>query len=173
MELRFVQPSLRRLDLLVSEVLAVPIAEGHRPPLGCAGLIDYRLGGRISDVIKSGTLSGQIGDKVFVSGRPKVPFDKILLYGAGNLSHFNPQIYAGLIDQLLKSLSDLGVRRAVVELPGRADDLIAPEAAAEILLERAGNNPMFDTWTLIDSPAAQRAVTGLLHRDRRNEWRIS
>src|SRR5690606_39956846 len=34
MELRFVQPSLRRLDLLVSEVIAVPIEEMVRPPRG-------------------------------------------------------------------------------------------------------------------------------------------
>jgi hypothetical protein len=106
-----------------------------------------------------------------VSGRPKLPFDRILLYGVGDLVHFNPQIYVGLIDQLLRSLSELGVRRAVVELPGRANELISPETAAEILLERAGNNPMFDTWTLIDTQAAQRAVTSLLQRDRRSEWR--
>ena len=173
MELRFVQPELRRLDLLVSEVLAVPIANNERPPRGCAGLIDYRLAGKISNVMASGALQGEIGEKVFLSGRPKVPFDKVLLYGVGDLDHFNPQIYAGLVDQLLTSLAALGVRRAVVELPGRAHDLIEPEAAAEILLERAGSNPMFDTWTLIDSASAQRAVTALLRRDRRTDWQVS
>ena len=67
------------------------------------------------------------------------------------------------------------IRRAAYpapQLPGRAADRIAPEAAAEILLERAGENPLFDTWTLIDSPPAQRAVTSLLQRDRRSDWRV-
>lgn len=173
MELRFVQPDLRRLDLLVSDVMAVPISSVHRPPQGCAGLLDYRLAGRISHIIQSGALRGEIGDKVFVSGRPKLPFDKILLYGIGDLENWSPLLYAGLVDQLLSSLSELGVRRAVVELPGRAQDLITPEIATEILLERTGNHPLFDTWTLIDSAKAQRDVTHLLQRDRRNEWKVT
>lgn len=172
MELRFVQPDLRRLDLLVSEVLAVPISEGDRPPRGCAGLLDYRLAGRISAVLMSGTFAGQVGEKVFLSGRPKLPFDKLLLYGVGDLSLFNQQIYAGITQDLLTTLEELNVRRAVVELPGRADDLISAQTAAEILLERAGENPLFDTWTLVDTAAAQRSVSALLRGDRRNEWRV-
>jgi hypothetical protein len=117
-------------------------------------------------------MQGHVGEKVFLSGRPKLPFDKLLLYGVGELSLFNPQIYAGVVEDLLKTLEELNVRRAVVELPGRADDLISAQTAAEILLEYAGENPLFDTWTLIDSAAAQRSVVSLLRRDRRSEWRI-
>src|SRR5690606_41385541 len=100
-------------------------------------------------------------------------YDKLLLYGMGDAQSFNQHIFAGLVEDLLKSLADLGVRRAVVELPGRLQELIEPEVAAEILLTRAGENPLFDTWTLVDSAAAQRAVTQLLRRDRRSEWRVS
>lgn len=172
MELRFVPPDLRRLDLLVSDVLAIPLAADERPPRGTAGLIDYRLAGRVSEAIETGALRGEVGEKVFLSGRPKLPFDRIFLYGQGDLDRFNPHIYAGLIDQILETLDNLGVRRAVVELPGRARDRIEPEAATEILLERAATHPLFDSWTLIESPAAQRTMTSLLRRDRRNDWRL-
>ena len=157
----------------MSEVIAVPIEEMLRPPRGSAGLLDYRLDGRISAVLQNGTFTGAVGEKLLLSGKPKLPFDKLLLYGMGEARSFNPQIYAGLIDDLLRSLADLGVRRAVVELPGRLQELIEPEVAAEILLARAGENPLFDTWTLVDSASAQRAVTQLLRRDRRSEWRVS
>lgn len=173
MELRFVQPDLRRLDLLVSEVIAAPVSLGQRPPRSTAGLLDYRLAGKASEIIRSGALTGQLGEKVFLKGRPRLPFDKILLYGSGDPASFNPQIYGGLVDMLLETLSQMGVRRAVVELPGRATDLISPELAAEILLERAGNNPLFDTWTLVDTPKAQRTVASRLRSDRRSQWRIS
>lgn len=173
MELRFVQPDLRKLDLLVSEVIAVPIAFGQRPPRGSAGLLDYRLAGQASECLSTGSLSGRLGEKVFLRGRPRLPFDKVLLYGSGDPDTFNPQIFAALVDLLLETLSQLGVRRAVVELPGRAQDLISPGLAAEILLERAGNNPLFDTWTLIDTPLAQRSVATRLRSDRRSQWRVS
>jgi hypothetical protein len=48
MELRFAVAELRKLDLAVSEVLALPLAEGEKPPRGVAGLIDYRLVGALS-----------------------------------------------------------------------------------------------------------------------------
>lgn len=172
MDLRFVSPDLHQLDLLVSEVLAVPVATSDRPPQGAAGLADYRLAGKISAAIRAGALSGRVGEKVFLSGRPKLPFDKILLFGAGDPAAFNPQVYAALIDVLLTTLADMGVRRAVVELPGRASGLIPPEAAAQILLEHAGDNPLFDTWTVIDTPAAQRAISSLLRQDRRRKWGV-
>jgi len=169
-EIRFVSPELHQLDLIVTELLAVPIALNERPPTGCAGLVDYRLAGRVSEVIKSGTLTGQIGEKVFIRGRPKLPFDKILLYGSGEDEKFNAQILGGIVEDLAKTFSDMGVRRAVLELPGRAKDLITPELSAEVLLERIGKNPQVDTWTLVDTPAAQRAVSGLMRRDRRSQW---
>lgn len=172
MEIRFVSPDLHQLDLIVTELLAVPVALGERPPTGCAGLVDYRLAGRVSEVIQSGALSGQVGEKVFIRGRPKLPFDKILLYGAGDDSKFNPQIFGGIVEDLSRTFSEMGVRRAVVELPGRAKELITPELSAEVLLERIGKNPQVDTWTLVDTPAAQRAVSGLMRRDRRSQWGV-
>lgn len=172
MELRFVAPDLNQLDLIVTELLAVPVYFGQRPPQGCAGLVDYRTAGRISEVIKSGALQGHLGEKVFIRGRPKLPFDKILLYGAGETGSFNPQTYSGLVHMLIETLGELGIRRAVVELPGRAHDLIPPELAAQLLLESAGENPYLDTWTLVDHPAAQRAVSGMMRRDRRAQWGV-
>jgi len=169
-ELRFVPPDLRRLDLLVSEIIAVPIAIGDRPPQGSAGLLDYRLGGRISEVIASGAITGSLGEKLFLSGRPRLPYDKIFLYGVGDNSSFNPQTFARIVELLLNTMSELGAKRAVVELPGRALDLISPEIAANVLLQQAGDRPEFDTWTLIDTPAAQRAVNQRVKNDRANQW---
>ncbi len=161
MELRFVPPDLRQLDLLVSEIIAVPIAAGDRPAQSSAGLLDYRLGGRISQILYSGALQGNLGDKVFVPGRPTLPYDKIFLYGIGERNTFNSQTYVGIIDMLLSTFSRMGMKRAVVELPGRADDLISPEIAAQVLLERASHDPHLDTWTLIESGAAQRKMNSL------------
>lgn len=170
MELRFVPPDLRKLDLFVSEVLAFSLFEGERPPLGTAGLVDYRMAGQVSRLIAQETLVGRLGEKMLLAARPRLPFDKLLIVGAGKAEEFNPQIFAGLIDQLLFTLSESHVRRAVVELPGRAMDLIEPELAAEILLERAGDDPQFDTWTLVEPAEAQRRITARFRRDRRSRW---
>jgi hypothetical protein len=47
-ELRFTLPSLRKLDLLGTEVVLAAVAADEQPPHGLAGLLDWRLAGRIS-----------------------------------------------------------------------------------------------------------------------------
>ncbi len=172
MELRFITADLRRLDLAMSEALVVPLFLDQRPPRGAAGLVDYRLAGHVSELMRRGTITGKSFERLLVRGRPKLPFDKILLVGCGDSTLFNPQIFARAVDEIMGALAELGVRRAVVELPGRADELLPAELAAEILLERAGDRREFDTWTLIDSAEAARDVSQNLRRDRRRDWGV-
>lgn len=172
MELRFAVAELRKLDLAVSEVLALPLCEGERPPRGVAGLVDYRLGGVLSELLARGFATGALGETLLLPGRPKLRFDKLLCFGIGKAQAFDEQTYRTVIEHMLDTIAELGVRRAVVELPGRAIDSIAPERAAELLLERAAQRGRHDAWTLIEHPDAQRAITLRLQQDRRREWRF-
>ncbi len=170
MDLRFVVPELRQLDLITTEILVVPVAEGERPPLGTAGLVDYRLGGALSRLIMSNTVTGTVGQIHLIDGRPRLSFDRVLLLGQGASYELNTQIYTRIVEQLLSTLQHLGARRAVVELPGRRDATIGPEEALEILLELSSQNPWFDTFTLIENPPAQRVMQNSLRRDQRQKW---
>lgn len=172
MDLRFVLPDLRRLDQLSSEVLVIPVVEGQRPPRGVLGLVDYRLGGHVSELLKSGTITGAPLEQLLLSGRPRLTFDKIFLVGVGRAEGFHPQIYAAALDVILRTLGNWGVRRAVVELPGRAAELIAPDLAVDILLERAEAFPDFDVWTLVDTADAARAVNVSGRRDPKKDWGV-
>jgi hypothetical protein len=170
MDLRFVAPELRQLDVITTEIIVVPVSELDRPPQGTTGLIDYRLGGQISRLIAQNTVSGSVGQIHLIPGRPRLPFDRVLLLGQGDPAQFNVQIYTRVVEQLLGTLQHLGARRAVVELPGRRDGSISPSDAVEILLELTKDNPWFDTWTLIEPLSAQRAMGELLRRDQRQKW---
>lgn len=170
MELKFILPDLRRLDLFVGEMIVAPVAQDERPPQGTAGLLDYRLLGAISRLIRDGSFTGQVGDSSIVRPRPRLPFDWLLLVGMGDKKRFNPQIYAAVIEQILSTLAEHEVRRAVVELPGRAAELIEPQLAAGILAERAESYPLLDTWTLIESTDATRLLTAHMHHDKATGW---
>lgn len=171
MELRFVPGELRKLDLTVSELLAIPLAEDELPPRGIAGLVDWRWGGALSQLLARGVVTGAPGEALLFPGRPKLGFDKVVCFGIGQSSAFNEQVYRVVLERMLDTVEGLGVRRAVVQLPGRATDAIAPERAAELLLERAAERSRHDTWTLIEGPEAQRVISQRLQRERRREWR--
>lgn len=167
MDLRFSLPQLRRLDLTGTEVLLANLSTLDRPPRGVAGLADWRLGGRVSALLESGFASGAVGEVLLVPGRPKLPFDKIVLFGVGAPGEFNERVFRAVIERMLATTEGLRVRSAVVELPGRHFDAISPERAADILLESAGDRQEHDVWTLVEPAEAQRAITQHMIQERR------
>ncbi len=69
MELRFVPPQLASLDELDAEVLACPVWSDARPVHGLAGLCDWRLAGRISDLERKSLVTGALGEVVLLPGK--------------------------------------------------------------------------------------------------------
>jgi hypothetical protein len=167
MDLRFLPPQLAKLDLAATEVLVVCLCSDERPPRGVAGLVDWRMAGRLSALIQRGLLTGRPGEVVLLPGKPKLPFDKVVLFGLGERSEFSEDLYKAVVCKVLATLEGLKVRNAVVQLPGRHNDAIAPERAADILLEAAGGDPAHDVWTLVEPPEAQRAITQHMIQERR------
>ena len=129
--------------------------------------MDFRLAGRISRLIRGGFATGSVGEVLLIPGKPKLPFDKILLFGIGNQSDFNEPVFRAVVDKILRTLEGLRARSAVVELPGRHFDAISPERAADILLESAGGAKEHDVWTLVEPADAQRAITQHMIQERR------
>lgn len=167
MDLRFSTPELRKLDLLGTEIIVSTIASDERPPHGVTGLLDFRLAGRISRLIQAGFATGKVGEVLLIPGKPKLPFDKILLFGIGKRSEFNDPVFRTVLNKILRTLEGLRARTAVVELPGRHFDAISPERAADILLESTGGQKEHDVWTLIEPAEAQRAITQHMIQERR------
>lgn len=160
MEVRFIAPELRSLDVVSQELLILPLFEDERPPSGTFGLIDYRLAGHLSRSIVRGEIRGALLDAQVLPGRPKTGFEQIFIVGAGALASFNAQAFAHVTQRMLDGALELSARRATVELAGRARELVAPELALEILLELARDKDRIDTWTLIEPQAAQRRMSG-------------
>src|SRR5262249_732244 len=78
MDVDFVAPDLRRLEAATqAELVACAIWEDERPMTGLAGLLDWRLAGRLSRLARDGFLAGTLGEVLFVPGRPRLPFEKV------------------------------------------------------------------------------------------------
>src|SRR5688572_10064425 len=170
MDIKFVPADLRRLDAFVGELLVVFVPEDLRPPPGIAHALDFRLRGAISRLLLKGSFNGRLGETAVISPRPHLAFDRLLVVGAGSSTAHTPQIYAALIDTVVERLKQEGARRAVIELPGRAQGSIAPELALDILLDRAGDDPHLDTWTLVESTEVAKRLSVRLRRDRGGGW---
>jgi len=155
------------LDLAGTEVLVASLSTDERPPHGVAGLVDFRMAGRVSRVIQKGFATERLGEVLLIPGKPKLPFDKILFFGIGATSDFQERAYRTVVEKILATLEELRARTAVVELPGRHFGAIPPERAVDILLEIAGGRREHDVWTLVEPVDAQRAIQQLMIQERR------
>jgi hypothetical protein len=170
MDLRFLPPDLRRLDSASVELCACSIWSDERPVRGFAGLLDWRLGGRISALLKSGFFRGELGDALLVPGKPHLPFEKVLVIGLGERAAFGEDRFRQGVLHIASALEHLRIRRAVVELPGRTSGAIEPEPAITMALECVGASPEHDTWWLVE-PAADQKRTELRAAEERRRTR--
>jgi len=158
-DLRFVAPDLRRLDEASSEVIVCGVWKDARPFTGLAGLLDWRLAGRISRLAKKGFLAGDVGEVLVLPGRPRLPFDKLLVAGLGPRSSFGDATYRTVLARVLDAISGLAAKKAIVELPGRGDaSTLEPERAAEILLDLLKSDDEGDALCLVEDAEAQRRM---------------
>ncbi len=172
MDLRFIVPQLRKLDLAATEVLVSTLTSDERPPHGVAGLVDWRLAGRISRLLETRYATGELGEVLLLPGKPKLPFDKLVFFGCGPRRDLDERVFRRVVVHMLDTLAGLRARTAVVELPGRHFDAIEPHRAADVLLECAGDRPEHDIWTLVETPEAQRAINAHVIRERRRVRRV-
>jgi len=158
MELLFLPPTLRALDEAPSEVLCACIFEDERPPNGVAGLVSWRLAGRVDRLIETRFLTGARGEVMLIPGRPRLSCDKVLLFGLGPRPAFDDDVFDEASTRILKTLRGLECRSAIVEMPGRHTDAMQPEHAADRFLAALGREGGFDRITLVEESAAQKRV---------------
>jgi hypothetical protein len=162
MELAFMAPDARRLDEANVELCVCSVWSDLRPLTGLAGLLDWRLGGRLSALAKSGFLTGSAGEALLLPGKPHVPFEKVLVAGLGARSDFDAGVFRAAVARIAKTLERLRVRRCVIELPGRGSDAIEADRAMELTLEDLGASPAHDAWWVIDGTAAQKKMESVV-----------
>lgn len=165
-EVHFVEPDLRAIDTASAEVIACTMWSDERPMRGLAALLDWRLAGRLSALVKSGFMRGEADEVVLVPGRPKLPFEKVLVLGLGARTAFGDDVVRKVLARLGRALEGLNVKRALVELPGRASGDLTPEHAADLLLECAETALEEEAWTLVDTTDAEEPITKRLTRRR-------
>jgi cytosol aminopeptidase family protein len=158
MKFHFVPPELRRLDALRSDVLALSLFESERPLRGAAGLVDWRMCGRLSRLLHAGRLGGASAEVTLLPPRPRLPFDKLLLVGLGRESDFGEETFVDAIERTFGALSSMRTHSSVLALPGRATGRISPERAMQLFVDLSAAHDDQDEVTLIEDTESQKLM---------------
>lgn len=131
-----------------AEVAILPFPEDERPLRGDAGIVDWRLGGKISELTGSGFCTGRFGEAILIPGGRGLAAERVLLFGVGSLDTLHGRGAVQAFTLAAGRLVSIRARRAVVALPdglpldriaralllGLARAITVPSGASELAL---------------------------------------
>lgn len=135
MRLELLQPSLDALDELFGfEAVCAFLTEDERPFGGALGLVDWRLVGALSRVVKSGFFSAAPSERLLMPTDGRLAPDKVFVVGLGRVRAVTPAGLEHELGQARQMLTGAGVASVVLTWPRLPP---AVEAVRDELLERA------------------------------------
>jgi Cytosol aminopeptidase family, N-terminal domain len=174
MTVHFAAAELARMGALEPlPALALALFTDERPLRGMAGLADWRLGGRLSRLLKSGRMTGRTGEVTLLPpSRRRLPFERLILFGLGESDHpgpFGEERYRDAVARMRVVLDKAGLEKYAIQPPGRATGLIAPRRALELWLEVAAQDRIVAEVTVIESASGQKEMSEALRARTRPE----
>lgn len=155
----FLAAELSRWDQLegaqVPEALVLPFFSDERPLRGAAGLVDWRLCGRLSRMLQSGRVRGALGEATLYpppsTPSRRIPFPRLVLFGLGPQAEAGEALAERASRALASVVAGLGLERVAVVPPGRSTGRLGARRALELLVAALGETQ------------AQAAPTALRH----------
>lgn len=164
--MRFLPAALRQWDDLLGDesksidALALSFFEDERPLHGVAGLVDWRLCGRVSRLVKAGRVSGKSGDSVMMPAGRRLPFRRLFLFGLGRGVKMEEERFRSHASWMGDVLKRAGATQYALQPPGRATGLITARRAAELWHEETMDEG--NQITVIDSAGVQKEMGDIL-----------
>jgi len=144
------------------DALVVPVWSDVRPLRGAAGLLDWRLCGRLSQMIREGRVSGALHEKLLLVTN-RIPWRRVLAIGIGVSTAFDEDAFRSTIDCSLQALRGIGASSVAMALPGRDVDLIRPDRAvrhfmAALAQSEETGGAWLERLTIIDVPSVSKTL---------------
>ncbi len=145
-----------------ADALVVPVWSDIRPLRGAAGLLDWRLCGRLSQMLRDERFTGAPGEKLLLATN-RIHWQRVLAVGVGESIQFNDQRLHEAMNCCLEALRRIGGRSLAIAFPGRDIDLIRPDRAMRGFLDALAENERasgawLDRLTVIDAAPSAKSL---------------
>lgn len=149
--------SLEGLDGLPAIDLVAFVAADERPLRGLAGLIDWRLCGDLTRLVKAKHFDGAVGDPLLTVSGGRLPAQRIFLFGVGSAAALATARPGAYLAEALAVVGRAGGRRLAMALPAVETQPIAN--LARPMVEAAHAAGLHELVVLhADTRAADRAL---------------
>jgi hypothetical protein len=155
---------LARWDEAKRDTLVLPVFKDDRPLRGAAGLVDWRLCGKLSRLVKASKATAERGETMLLPPGRRLKFSKVLWFGMGDAKGYGEERFRGDLAWIAEVVAKAGVEDWTVQMPGRASGLIGARRAIEIVLE--DRELAKQKICVLEDPAGQKDIAELLRGQR-------
>jgi len=161
-----VELETRPFERAEGELAVATFFEEDRPLRGAASRADWRLCGLLSELLAAERLRGGAGEALLVPTYRRLQVPRVLLLGLGSAARFGAAEVSAALEDAVERILDLGVRSAVVGLPGDWTGAVparpAAEASARGALAVLARRPAdLELRLLVPAASVSRASRGL------------
>jgi hypothetical protein len=158
----FLTKDLARWDESPGEALVLTFFVDERPLRGAAGLADWRLCGRLSNLIKGERITGVRGEQLLLPPGRRLSFSRLLLFGLGDSFKFSEETYRQHVRWIRDVVHRAGLASYALQPPGRATGVIGARRALELWLEESEKARREEDVAVIDTPGGQKEMAEIL-----------
>jgi hypothetical protein len=155
---------LARWDESQRDTIVLPVFKTDRPLRGAAGLVDWRLCGRLSRLLKANRATGEAGETIMLPPGRRLRFKKIIWFGLGDAKGYSDDRFKHDLGWIADVIAKAGVTEWALQAPGRASGVIGARRAVELILDDSALAER--TLTLLEDPAGQKDIAELLRQNR-------
>jgi hypothetical protein len=155
---------LSRWDETKRDCLVLPVFKDDRPLRGAAGLVDWRLCGKLSRLLRDQRASADAGETMMLPPGRRLQFTRILWFGLGDAKGYSEERFKKDLAWMISVIKKAGVTDWAVQMPGRASGLIGARRAIEIVMDdpELSAQPI----AILEDPAGQKDIAELLRSQR-------
>ena len=124
-----------------TDLALVAYFEDERPLRGLAAFLDWRVGGKLSRLLRSGWCTGRAGEAVLLPGARGLPSDRIVLLGLGPSRAFDAATARTAATAAVELVMKLLPRDVLFAMPGLAEDREVVEGVFAGLVLALGGTP--------------------------------
>ena len=104
-------------DRMEGDVVVAFFFQDQRPLEGASGLLDWRLNGRLTELLAEKLVEGWSGERVIVANNGKLNADWVLFIGGGSIHGWQAYVVRALLEQVLEICRNAGFRRVSLCFP--------------------------------------------------------
>jgi len=115
-ETKLLSPELATIDGLGVDAFVIGLNEDERPLRGASALLDWRLCGRLSALMKEGNIDGKRGERILTPSHSGLNATRIFVFGFGPKNQILEDAQA-TFSGIVQTLQEAKVATCAIDLP--------------------------------------------------------